>query len=427
MNRLLTTLRKRPALSDESITILIPTGGRADVLPEALATCLAQEDIGGSTTFLISDNASDDHTPDVIAAAMASDSRVRTIRAPRPLGMAEHWAFALEHVPEGWVMILGDDDGLMPHALATMRRAISSHPDLEAISWPYSLFCYPDAHQPTTSGLIALGWQPREEVRSGLGWLKRLADFRSAYYTDLPLAYHGLLHTRLLNRIRHAVGQPIGTRIPDVFLAIAAAAACGRYLRLTESQSLFGSSRHSIGAASQGAGDEAIYRRFEAATRAGIDVGIPRLRSISSMVLEAILVCRSVGLAPRTLPIDMATAVARVCLENAALPEPADGAVIEALGRLLGRTDVVRNLQQMSAVERDEMQRALNDTGYLPTHVYREHLDPTQVPSIRQAVGMAAAWYARRRAEPVAYDPVFRKRVSDAVSCVGRWARHPLG
>lgn len=427
MNRLLRSLRRRPPLSNDSITVLIPTGGRADVLPDALATCLAQEDCGGSTTFLISDNASDDHTPDVIAAAMARDSRVRGIRAPRRLGMAEHWAFALDHVAEGWVMILGDDDGLMPHALPTMRRAIGSHPDLEAISWPYSLFCYPDAYQPATSGLMALGWQPREEVRSGLGWLKRLADFRSAYYTDLPLAYHGLLHTRLLNRIRHAVGQPIGTRIPDVFLAIAAAAACGRYLRLTESQSLFGSSRHSIGAASQGVGDEAIYRRFEAATRAGVDVGIPRLRSISSMVLEAILVCRAVGLAPRTMPIDMATAVARVCLENAALPDPAAAEVIEALGRLLGRVDVVRDLQRMSMAQRDELQRALNETRYVPSHVHREQLDPTRVPSIRQAVGVAAAWYARRRAEPVAHDPIFRKRVSDAVSCVGRWARHPLG
>jgi hypothetical protein len=427
MNRLLPSLRKRPSPSDESITVLIPTGGRADVLPEALATCLAQAGAGGSTTFLISDNASDDHTPAVIAAAMARDSRVRGIRAPRRLGMAEHWAFALDHVADGWVMILGDDDGLMPHALATMRRAISAHPDLEAISWPYSLFCYPDEHQPATSGLLALGWQPREEVRSGLSWLRRLADFRSAYYTDLPLAYHGLLHTRLLNRIRHAVGQPIGTRIPDVFLAVAAAAACGRYLRLTESQSLFGSSRHSTGAASQGVGDEAIYRRFEAATRAGIEVGIPRLRSISSMVLEAILVCRTMGLAPRTLPIDMATALTRVCLENAALPEPADAQVIEALGRLLGRADVVRALQQMSTLDREELQRALNETGYVPSHVHREHLDPAQAPSIRQAVGVAAAWYARRRAEPVAHDPVFRKRVSDAVSRVGRWARHPLG
>lgn len=427
MNRWLPRRRKRPGLSGDPITILIPTGGRADVLPDALATCHAQEDAGGSTTFLISDNASDDDTPDVIAAAMARDPRIRSIRAARQLGMAEHWAFALDHVAEGWVMILGDDDGLLPQAVTTLRRAISSHPGLEAISWPYSLFCYPDDRRPATSGLLAMGWQPREQIRSGLGWLKRLADFRSAYYTDLPLAYHGLVHTRLLNRIRHAVGQPIGTRIPDVFFAVAAAAACGRFLRLTESQSLFGSSRHSTGAASQGAGDEAVYRRFEATTQVGIDVGIPRLRSISSMVLEAILVCRSVGLAPRNLPIDLATAMTRVCLENATLPEPADPKVIEALGRLLGRVDVVRRLRRMSPVERDELQRSLNQTEYVPSHVHREHLDPTQVPGIRQAVGVAAAWYARRRTEPVARDLVFRKRVSDAVSCVGRWARHPLG
>jgi glycosyltransferase involved in cell wall biosynthesis len=150
-------------MADEQITILIPTCQRAGVLPYSLATCLAQDD--RNCTILVSDNASEDETPDVIARAAAKDPRVRSIRVARRLGMAEHWEYALSHIKDGWVVIIGDDDGLLPRALPNLRQAAARHPDIEAISWPYSFYIYPDpAKSVRESGLLALGQAADEQT-----------------------------------------------------------------------------------------------------------------------------------------------------------------------------------------------------------------------------------------------------------------------
>lgn len=380
----------------DPITVLIPTRERADVLRYALATCSAQRDAG--MRILVSDNASGDATPAVIAEAAAADSRVRGIRAPRRLGMSEHWEFALGHVTEGWVIVIGDDDGLLPDALPVLRDAVARHPDLEAVGWPYSFYVYPDPAKPAGSGLLALGDLPAEEVREGRAWLEKLAGFHSAHYTELPMAYHGMVHTRLLQRIRARMpnGQLIGTRIPDVFLAVTLAATCGRYLRLPRSQSLFGSSPHSNGSASQGQGEQQIYRQFESESSIGNHPQVPPMRAISSLILEALLTCRDAGVVPHDVVIDLETAFTRVFLENAALPLPDPDATMDRLAGGIGQEPLHRRLRSLSVSERAALAADLSGSGWTPRHsraanILRHH----GVRDVAGAVRIAAAMYAK--------------------------------
>jgi hypothetical protein len=376
------------------ITILIPTRERADVLPYALATCTAQKD--PDLRILVSDNASTDGTPALVAAAAAADPRVRSIRAPHRLGMSEHWEFALSHVTEGWVAVLGDDDGLMPGAVPSLRAALERHPDLEAISWPYSFYCYPDPSRPEASGLLALGQEPAEEVRDGLLWLGKLADFRSAYYTELPMAYHGLVHTALLARIRarQPEGRLIGTRIPDVFLAVALAATCGRYLRMTTSQSLYGSSPHSNGSSSQGVGDQGIYARFERESAMGTHPRVPPMRAISTLILEALFSCRDAGLVPASTAIDVETAFTRAYLENAALPCPDPDDTVARLAAGTGQERTRDSLAALPPEERAALAVRLALSGWNPVHARVANiLDEHGVRDVAGAVKIAAATY----------------------------------
>jgi len=350
-------------MADEQITILIPTCQRAGVLPYSLATCLAQDD--RNCTILVSDNASEDETPDVIARAAAKDPRVRSIRVARRLGMAEHWEYALSHIKDGWVVIIGDDDGLLPRALPNLRQAAARHPDIEAISWPYSFYIYPDpAKSVRESGLLALGQAADEHVRDARQWLQKLADFRSAYYTELPMVYHGMVHTRLLERIRAQGGRQIATRIPDVYLGVAMASTCGRYLRMQTSQSLFGSSPHSNGASSQGQGDPKIYERFNADSTVGQHPSVPSMRSISSLILEALLTCRDSGLLPRDVPIDFEAAFVRTFIENAALPQPDDAATVGRLASGIGQEQNFLKLGAMEPAELSQLRAELSSTGW---------------------------------------------------------------
>ena len=385
----------------DPITILIPTCNRGDVLGDALATCHAQRDVEGRTVFLVSDNASEDATPEVIQRAARRDPRVRSIRTSQRLGMADHWEFALDHVSEGWVGIIGDDDGLLPRAIASLRAAMRQHPDIEAICWPYSFYIYPDEQKPWVSGLMGLATKPAGELCDGLAWLARLADFRSAWYGELPRVYHGLVHTRLLERIRAITGRRCLTRIPDVSLAVAVAASCGRFLKLPLAASLFGSSKHSTGAASQGVGNDEIYSRFERDSRTPVDLGLPRLRSVSSMVLEAILAARETGLLSGSISIDLETALTRIFFENAALPLPDDASRVAEFAERLGLREHHAFLKAIDASEqqREQLLARLAATGYTPRHDYLKQILPERAAGISAAVRIAHREHRRIRPE----------------------------
>src|SRR6476646_2993882 len=103
------------------ITVLIPTRQRADVLEHSLRTCLTQN--YDNLTILVSDNFSDDHTRDIVFAAQ--DSRVKYRNTGRRLSMSGNYEFALSQVADGWVTIVGDDDGLLPGAVRRVGNIIA--------------------------------------------------------------------------------------------------------------------------------------------------------------------------------------------------------------------------------------------------------------------------------------------------------------
>jgi glycosyltransferase involved in cell wall biosynthesis len=74
-------------------------------------------------TVLVSDNCSTDDTRAVVAGF--SDPRLRYVRAPSRLSMAHHWEFALSHIHDGWVTVIGDDDAILPHALSVVNRIVA--------------------------------------------------------------------------------------------------------------------------------------------------------------------------------------------------------------------------------------------------------------------------------------------------------------
>jgi len=392
-------------MADEQITILIPTCQRAGVLQYSLATCLAQKD--HKCTILVSDNASEDETPDVIARAAAKDPRVRSIRSANRLGMSEHWEFALGHIKDGWVVIIGDDDGLLPKALPNLRQAAARHPDIEAISWPYSFYIYPNpARTALEQGLLALGQADDEHVRDARQWLGKLADFRSAYYTELPQIYHGMVHTRLLERIRRQVGRQIATRIPDVYLTVAVASLCGRYLRMQTSQSIFGSSANSNGASSQGIGDPRIYRRFQDDSTIVQHPSVPPMRAIGSLILEALLTCRDSGLLPHDVPIDLEAAFVRSFVENAALPQPDDAATVGRLASGIGQEQTHLRLTALEPTELSRLRKELASTGWMPIFRWSVNILATaNVQDVDGAVRIAEMIYTDPRAREALLPP----------------------
>jgi glycosyltransferase involved in cell wall biosynthesis len=108
------------------ISVIIPTYNRAQLLRKAIESVLAQE--GVDFEVVISDNCSDDGTPEVVAQFL-HDPRVRYSRNERNLGMVGNWKKAIFELARAeWFVLMSDDDFLTdPTYLSRAAQAIREH------------------------------------------------------------------------------------------------------------------------------------------------------------------------------------------------------------------------------------------------------------------------------------------------------------
>lgn len=234
--------------SEETFTVVIPTRDRPDTLQYALRTVLCQQD--DNLVILVSDNFSSPTTAEVVHAFR--DSRIQYVRTPCRLGMADHYEFALRHVPDGWVTIIGDDDGLLPGGLAVVRDVVRQSGCSVLISrlcgydWPGF---NGDADARTE---LAVPLTTGYEIRDGRRWVERMM-LGQTYHNELPTLYTGgFATTATINRARAADGRFYHSMFPDVYSAIALAYTAGAFVALRQPVALSGASRHSIGSAQFG-------------------------------------------------------------------------------------------------------------------------------------------------------------------------------
>lgn len=222
-------------------TIIIPTRERASVLDAALRTALAQD--YDNLEVIVSDNFSTDATREVVASHR--DPRIRYINTGRRLSMSHNWEFALSHVEDGWVTMLGDDDGMLPGAIqkareiadATGVRAVRS--DCCAYNWPSALA---QAH-----GRLEVSLRSGHEIRNPREWLaKVLAGMQS--YASLPMLYNGgFVERSLIECVRSVTGAFYHSMIPDVYSAVVFSRLLERYAYSFEPLAINGASSYSGG------------------------------------------------------------------------------------------------------------------------------------------------------------------------------------
>jgi glycosyltransferase involved in cell wall biosynthesis len=376
----------------ELITVLIPTRERADTLEYSLTTCVNQTD--DKLRILVSDNASQDNTRGVVERFRRRDKRVEYINPGRRLGMSEHWEFALGHVKQGFVTVLGDDDALFPDSLTTIRETLRTRPDTNAISWPFSFYGYPSLFTPSKNHLgIAFG--KRNEVRKSRDWLARVIAFE-VFYFELPMVYHGLVRVTVLDKIRARSGRLISSSVPDVYLAIAVAASTENYYRLSNSLTLCGTSHHSYGTAGITLGEDSpIVRAFLNESGLGTHPLVPYLQLIPVIVLECILRARDAGILPNNLPIAYERCISRAFTELYTAGH-SEKVFKDYLGRLeelcrrIGQTDHLARLKSYDATARKTLEDELALMPWPPRHQIVANLANTGVKDVAAAVGVAA-------------------------------------
>jgi glycosyltransferase involved in cell wall biosynthesis len=243
------------------INVIIPTRERADVLRSTLATVTMQD--YANLRIIVSDNASTDDTAGVVERA--SDSRIVYLNTGRRLSMTHNWEFALSAVDDGWVIVIGDDDGLLPGSITEVAALIQRTGAL-AVRSRMCTYDWPSVHG-NAHGQLIVPLGSCTEQRSSAAWLEAVLSGRRKY-TELPMVYDGgAIHISLFRRIRDALGSFFQASSPDVSSAAAVASVTDSYVFSRRPFVIAGTSRHSIGTSHFATGsrrDESAAKRFAA-------------------------------------------------------------------------------------------------------------------------------------------------------------------
>lgn len=120
-------------------SVLLPTRNRLDLLKLAVETVRRQD--YDDWEILISDNCSDEDVGAWVRSL--GDPRIRCERTERFIPVTENWNRALAMSTGDYVVMLGDDDGLLQGYFRTLREEIERHGRPEVLYINAYLFAYP--------------------------------------------------------------------------------------------------------------------------------------------------------------------------------------------------------------------------------------------------------------------------------------------
>jgi len=206
------------------ISFLLPTRDRLTYLKLAIETVRRQD--SGDWEIVVSDN---DSREDVAGHVESlEDPRIRYERTPRPLSVTENWTAALAMSSGDYVLMLGDDDGVLPGYVTHMKALIDrfEHPDL--VYTGALLFTYPGVDPDCPAGFLAGNTHgeffadAREpfvlDHELAIAAVRRSLDFRLAFNFNMQLS---LVSRRLIAEMRPQ-GDFYQSAFPDFYASCAA-------------------------------------------------------------------------------------------------------------------------------------------------------------------------------------------------------------
>jgi glycosyltransferase involved in cell wall biosynthesis len=221
------------------LSLIIPTRERPETLACTLASALAQ--LSADYEIIVSDNASADSTASIVAAS--SDPRIRYFNTGIRLSMCDNYEFALERARGKYVLIIGDDDAVIPGALDRLLQLMRVAPEPLIFTWPLHTYDWPTGNRGARVAYLAPAGPPSElDLKAKARFVISMGSWK---YYELPSPYHSAIPKQLLDTIRRRTGRVFHSTQPDVFTAMAIPALADRAVKLGFSVTLHGRSTKS--------------------------------------------------------------------------------------------------------------------------------------------------------------------------------------
>jgi glycosyltransferase involved in cell wall biosynthesis len=279
-------------MSGPRFSVIIPTRNRASTLRYALQTCTDQD--FDSFEIIVSDNDSEDDTRAVVESA--GSKCVRYLHTGRALSMTLNWDFAVSQARGEYILLIGDDDGLLPHALRELELAIRNAP-APVVRWERVFYYWPSLPLPWLVNILSIPLPRENTVLDSAPTMEQVVNDRAPYGL-LPMLYNAAIPRTMIEEVRARTGGVLRDVSPDIYSGFVFASLAGRYASLARPISIGGGSGASNGMANVAfKGRTAVADEFR---RLNLEAGIrwhpsiPDLPVLPSYVAESFATARDV-------------------------------------------------------------------------------------------------------------------------------------
>lgn len=228
-------------------SVLLPTRNGGNFLENCIRSILEQHH--DSFELVISDNANTDATESIVRG-FADDSRLKVIRQTTPISVSENWTAALQVSCGDYILMMGDDDYLLPGALQRLDEALARHDNPDCILYNGYSYVAPNAIADNPASYWAqqhFRYGPDFDKESVLNRSQRLGIVRDAYrFTQrIPLNMQTTLFAR--RAIKQECNDVFKAPFPDHYLLNALLIAADKWVYLPERLVVVGVSPKSFG------------------------------------------------------------------------------------------------------------------------------------------------------------------------------------
>jgi len=231
-------------MSRPMFSVVVPTRDRADTLVFALETCLAQD--YDDYEIVIFDNCGTAATRQVVERM--NSSRVRYIRSNHRLFMSDSWDAAVLEAKGEYITLIGDDDGLMPYALAELSEIVRLNSQPPAIHWERGYYTWPTIAVASEANFLQV--PVHRGIQHHNSRARILEVLRYELSADmLPMIYNSVIRRDVLEIHRDRVGRLFPATSPDIYSGFAFGYIAAGYISVSVPMHIAGLSGNSTGVA----------------------------------------------------------------------------------------------------------------------------------------------------------------------------------
>jgi len=271
-------------LSSPRFSVVIPTRQRADTLLYTLRTCLAQR--FSSYEIVVCDNCSSVETKQTVESFKSS--KIKYIRSDRPLAMSKNWELAVSHATGEYVIVIGDDDGLLPYALDEVNCLLEQL-KVKALRWERVYYNWPNVPIGKHDNKIVIPLIRQNRIVKAREIIPSIANSRMGY-PMLPMLYNAAIHRDLIEELRKKTGRVFGASSPDVYSGFAFAYLAKNYASIARPMSINAGSTKSNGYSMLWKPDSPVAQEFfslNAEAMLGFHPRIPDIRALPAIIADS--------------------------------------------------------------------------------------------------------------------------------------------